>query len=161
LARDQNPFGLNQITYVRDVRESKKLNRLKESCIIISASGMCEAGRILHHLKNNIENPNNTILIVGFMATNTLGRRLVERQPKVRIFGEEYDLKAEVKIINAFSAHADQRDLINYVASLGKSLKRIFLVHGEEEQSRALKEELEKRGYTDVNLPEEGDEIEL
>jgi len=161
LAHNRNPFGLNQITYVRDVEESKKLNLLKEPCIIISASGMCEAGRILHHLKNNIENPNNTILVVGFMARNTLGRRLVERQPKVRIFGEEYELKAEVKIINAFSAHADREDLIDYVVSLGKSLKRIFLVHGEEEQSQALKEELERRGYTNVHLPEEGDEIEL
>jgi metallo-beta-lactamase family protein len=161
LAHNRNPFGLNQISYVRDAEASKKLNRLKEPCIIISASGMCEAGRILHHLKNNIENPNNTILVVGFMARNTLGRRLVERQPKVRIFGEEYELKAEVKIINAFSAHADREDLIDYVASLGKSPKGIYLVHGEEEQSRALKEELEKRGYTDVNLPEEGDEIEL
>ncbi|MFQ5868708.1 MAG: MBL fold metallo-hydrolase RNA specificity domain-containing protein [Candidatus Zixiibacteriota bacterium] len=161
LAHNRNPFGLNQITYVRDAEASKKLNQLKESCIIISASGMCEAGRILHHLKNNIENPNNTILVVGFMARNTLGRRLVERQPRVRIFGEEYALKAEVEVIDTFSAHADREDLIDYVDSLGKSLKRILLVHGEEEQSRALKEELEKRGYTNVNLPEEGDEIEL
>lgn len=161
LAHNRNPFGLNQISYVRDVEASKKLNRLKEPCIIISASGMCEAGRILHHLKNNIENPNNTILVVGFMARNTLGRRLVERQPKVRIFGEEYELKAEVKIINAFSAHADREDLIDYVDSLGKSLKRIYLVHGEDEQSQALKEELEGHGYANVNLPEEGDEIEL
>lgn len=161
LAQNRNPFGLNQITYVRDVEDSKKLNSLKEPSIIISASGMCEAGRILHHLKNNIENPNNTIVIVGFMARNTLGRRLVERQPKVKIFGEEYQLKAEVKIINAFSAHADQDDLIGYVTSLGKSLKRIYLVHGEEERSQALKEELKRGGYTNVNLPEEGEEVHL
>jgi len=95
------------------------------------------------------------------MARNTLGRRLVERQPRVRIFGEEYALKAEVEVINTFSAHADREDLIAYVDSLGKSLKRIYLVHGEDEQSQALKEELEGRGYTNVNLPEEGDEIEL
>ena len=161
LAHNRKPFGLNQISYVRDAEESKKLNSLKEPCIIISASGMCEAGRILHHLKNNIENPNNTILVVGFMARNTLGRRLVERQPRVRIFGEEYALKAEVEVINTFSAHADRDDLIDYVDSLGKSLKRIYLVHGEDEQSQALKEELAGHGYTNVNLPEEGDEIEL
>jgi metallo-beta-lactamase family protein len=161
LAQNENPFGLNQIKYVRDVRESKKLNDLKEPCIIISASGMCEAGRILHHLKNNIENPKNTILVVGFMARNTLGRRLVERQPRVRIFGEEYELKAEVELIDAFSAHADRDELVEYVQGLGKDLKGIYLVHGEEEQSQALKEELERRGYTRVELPNEGDEVEL
>lgn len=161
LAQNQNPFGLNQIKYVRDVRESKKLNDLKEPCIILSASGMCEAGRILHHLKNNIENPKNTILVVGFMARNTLGRRLVEKQPRVRIFGEEYELRAEVELINAFSAHADRDELVEYVQALGKDLKGIYLVHGEEEQSQALKEELKRRGYTTVELPNEGDEVEL
>jgi metallo-beta-lactamase family protein len=121
---------------------------------------MCEAGRILHHLKNNIGDPRNTVLIVGYMARNTLGRKLVERQSVVKIFGEEYSLKAEVEIMNAFSSHADRNDLLEYVKPLKGRIKGIFLVHGEEEQSRALFNTLIEAGYP-VHMPEPGEEVEI
>jgi metallo-beta-lactamase family protein len=144
----KNPFGFNELNYVMDTEESKRLNTLKEPAIIISASGMCESGRILHHLKNNIENPSNTVLIVGFMAQNTLGRKLVERQPEVKIFGDRYRVNARVVVLNAFSAHADYAGIIEYIENLDKSrLKRVFLVHGESEAQAHLKSLLEEKGY--------------
>jgi metallo-beta-lactamase family protein len=128
--------------------------------IIVSASGMCEAGRILHHLRNNIQNPANTILIVGYAAKNTLGRRIVERAPIVRIFGEEHALRAEVVVMNAFSAHADQRDLVDYIAPLKGRLKKVFVVHGEEDQSEKLAALLAERGLP-VHIPFPEEEFEL
>jgi metallo-beta-lactamase family protein len=128
--------------------------------IIISASGMCEAGRILHHLRNNIGNPANTILIVGYVAKNTLGRRIVEREPTVRIFGEAHPLRAEVVVMNAFSAHADQRDLVEYIAPLKGRLKKVFIVHGEEDQSEKLSALLVERGFS-VRVPFPEEEFEL
>ena len=148
LDHHQNPFGFNELNYVSSTEESKRLNTLKEPAIIISASGMCESGRILHHLKNNIENPANTILIVGFMAQNTLGRKIVERQSEVKIFGDVYKLRAEVAILNAFSAHADYAEILEYINKLDRSkLKGIFLVHGEPEAQEHLKGLLEEQGY--------------
>jgi metallo-beta-lactamase family protein len=148
LDHHQNPFGFNELNYVSSTEESKRLNTLKEPAIIISASGMCESGRILHHLKNNIENPANTILIVGFMAQNTLGRKIVERQSEVKIFGDVYKLRAEVAILNAFSAHADYAEILEYIDQLDRSkLKGIFLVHGEPEAQEHLKGLLEEQGY--------------
>jgi metallo-beta-lactamase family protein len=144
----KNPFGFNELTYVMSTEDSKRLNDLKEPAVIISASGMCESGRILHHLANNIENPRNTILIVGFMAQNTLGRRIAEKQPEVKIFGDLYKLKAEVIVMDTFSAHADQNDILNYISGLDQSrLKEIFLVHGEPEAQSYLKNLLDERGY--------------
>jgi metallo-beta-lactamase family protein len=136
LLAGRDPMGFELVTYIRDVEKSKELNTCEEPCIIISASGMCEAGRILHHLKNNIEDPRNLILIVGFQAENTLGRRLAERRPEVRIFGESYRLRAEVEVMDAFSAHADAKELVEFVQALNnqKPLGRVFVVHGEEEQ---------------------------
>jgi metallo-beta-lactamase family protein len=143
----KNPFGFNELTYVVNTEDSKRLNNKKGPAIIISASGMCESGRILHHLANSIENPDNTILIVGFMAQNTLGRKIVERQPEVRIFGDLYKLRAQVAVLNAFSAHADYGDIIEYTNKLdGKKLKGIYLVHGEREAQAHLKSLLEDRG---------------
>jgi metallo-beta-lactamase family protein len=145
----RNPFGFNELTYVINTEESKRLNTMKEPAIIISASGMCESGRILHHLKNNIEDPRTTILIVGFMAQNTLGRRIVERQPEVRIFGRTHKLKAEVAVLNTFSAHADYGDILEYVQGLDKNrLEGIFLVHGEQEAQSSLKNRLNEQGYS-------------
>ena len=110
---------------------------------------MCEAGRILHHLKNNIQNPDNTILIVGFMAQHTLGRRIKEQQPQVKIFGEEYNLKAEVATLNAFSAHADYNEIMEFISAVNKNrLKHIFLVHGEEDAQSNLKNLLGQKGYS-------------
>lgn len=115
---NEDPFGFGKLQYIRDVEKSKALNSMKEPCIIISASGMCEGGRILHHLKNNIEDERNAILIVGYQAEGTLGRRIVERRPEVRIFGEFYKLKARVATINTLSAHADADNLIEYIGKV-------------------------------------------
>ncbi|HEX9912776.1 MAG TPA: MBL fold metallo-hydrolase [candidate division Zixibacteria bacterium] len=161
LEKEENPFGLKRITYITDPEESKKLNRLDESCMIISGSGMCEGGRILHHLKNNIEDPRNTILVVGYMAENTLGRRIVEKYPEVKIFGEEYNLESEVVVLNSFSAHADKNELLLYAEQAQKNLKGVFLVHGEEKESQALKESIESVGIQNVRIPDRGEEIVL
>ena len=122
---------------------------------------MCEVGRILHHLKNNIEDSRNLILIVGYMAHNTLGRKLVEKWPLVKIFGREYSVKAEVEVMNVFSAHADSNDLLNYALGLKESLKKIFLVHGEEKQSSILANSLKDEGFSDVIIPSKGNIFEI
>jgi len=158
---DKNPFGWGNIIYVRDVEESKRINKLNEPCIIISASGMCEAGRILHHLKNNIEDPKNTILVVGFMAKDTLGRRIVQRQEKVKIFGDQYRLKAKVEVFDEFSAHADRNELLDYVKNTKNSLQGVFVVHGEEEQSQALAEGIKDLGIKNVMVPDLGEEVSV
>ena len=161
LEHHKNPFGFNQVRYITNVEESKKLNGLSESAIIISSSGMCEAGRILHHLANNIENPKNTIMIVGFMAEHTLGRRIKEEQPEVKIFGDYYKLKAEVVTMNAFSAHADYSEIIEYIEQLNyKRLKRIFLVHGEPDAQSHLKQLLNQKNY-DVSVVKSGEVYQL
>lgn len=142
--KEKDPLGYDYITYVRHVQQSKKLNDIDRPVIIISASGMCEHGRILHHLKNNIENPKNTIVVIGYMAANTLGRNIVERKEIVRIFGRPHDLRAEVVILNAFSAHADRDGLVEYVKGCSRSLKQVFLVHGETGQLDELRSNLTK-----------------
>ena len=145
----KNPFGFNELTYVVSTEDSKRLNTLKESAIIISASGMCESGRILHHLANNVEDPRNTVLIVGFMAQNTLGRRILEKHQEVKIFRELHTLRANVVVLNTFSAHADYNDILEYVSALDSDrLKKIFLVHGEPEAQSNLKRKLEEKGYS-------------
>lgn len=158
----RDPFGFRRLTYIRTVEESKELNFLREPAVIISASGMCEAGRILHHLKNNIEDARNTVLIVGWQAPDTLGRRLVERQAVVKIFGEEYSLKARVETINGFSAHADRPELLDYARRLGpERLKGAFVIHGEEVSSLALAEGLRDLGVARPVVPRAGEEFEL
>ena len=138
------------------------MNFLREPAIIISASGMCEAGRILHHLKNNVEDPRNTVLIVGWQAPHTLGRRLVERRPTVKIFGEEYSLNAEVETINGFSAHADRDGLQDYVRQVGvERLKGIFIVHGEDSASLAAASSFRDIGAQNTVVPQPGEEIQL
>jgi metallo-beta-lactamase family protein len=161
IANNENPFGWGSVTYIRDVEKSKALNKLDEPCVIISASWMCEAGRILHHLRNNIEDPKNTIMVVGFMAKDTLGRRIVEREEKVKIFGDEYRLNARVEIFDEFSAHADRNDLLEYVGNTKESLKAVFVVHGEEEQSNALAEGIRDMGIKEVLVPDLGQEVTL
>jgi metallo-beta-lactamase family protein len=142
--KDPDPLGFNNITYVTRVEDSKRLNYDKQPMIILSASGMCENGRILHHLKNNIENPHNTIVIVGFMAKDTLGRRIVEKEKIVRIFGQPYHLNAQVVVLNAFSSHADKYGLVEYVQNLKGCLKKVFIVHGDLDQSDALRTNLRR-----------------
>jgi metallo-beta-lactamase family protein len=160
IANRKNPFGFGRLQYTRDVSESKALNDLHGPAIIISASGMCENGRILHHLKNNIEDPRNTVMIVGYMAKDTLGRRIQEKQQVVKIFGESYKLRAEVVQMDSFSGHADRSDLLDYISQV-KGIKKIFLVHGEEEQAAKFKSYLEQSGYKDIVQPGPGDEFEL
>jgi metallo-beta-lactamase family protein len=148
LKHHKNPFGFNELRYITNVEESKKLNNDDEPAIIIASSGMCEAGRILHHLKNNIQNPANTVMIVGFMAQHTLGRRIKEQHPEVKIFGDEYKLNAEVVTLNAFSAHADYNEILDAISGLNKErLKQIFLVHGEPDAQSHLKDLLVEKGY--------------
>jgi len=152
-------FTLNHIEYVRNSDDSMRLNTLKEPCIIISASGMCEVGRILHHLRNNCEDPRNTILIVGFMAENTLGRRIVERQPEIKIFGVKRQLRAEVKTMNAFSAHAGRSELLEFGARFSGKHKKILLVHGEATALEALRSGLYDKGVHDVTIMEEKETV--
>jgi metallo-beta-lactamase family protein len=156
----KDPLGTNRIKYIKAVEESTQLHKDSRPMIIISAAGMCEAGRILHHLKNNIENRANTILIVGYMAKNTLGRRIVEKHETVKIFGQPYNLKADVKIMNSFSAHADRDEIFEYMKPLKDSIKGIFIVHGEETQSEKLYNLLKENNFP-VHFPSPGDEIEL
>jgi metallo-beta-lactamase family protein len=159
---DGDIFGFHRLTYVRQVEDSKEINSLHEPCIIISASGMAEAGRILHHLKNNIENPNNTILIVGWQAPNTLGRRLVEKQPTVHIFGEEYKLRAHVEVINGFSGHADHNELMAWASGFKRKPKHTFLVHGEDESLQAVQKALRgDLGFENVAIADLGQTVEI
>lgn len=146
-------LDFKMLTYVRSVEESKALNESKEPMVIISASGMAEAGRILHHLKNNIENPRTTICIVGWQAPDTLGRRLADREKQVRIFGEPYDVKAEIATIGGLSGHAGQDLLTEYALSANGKLRKVFLVHGEEKQARTLQGILSRRGVKQVEYP--------
>lgn len=161
LQEDRDLFGYRQLTYIKDARRSKKLNKSAEPCIVIASSGMCESGRIVHHLRHHIGDPNTTIVMVGFTAEHTLGRRIVERRPSVRIFGEDRPLRAEVVVFDAFSAHADRNDLIEYAKGTASSLKGAFVVHGEEEQSLALAGALSELGIPEVTVPHIGESAEL
>ncbi|MBD3370339.1 MBL fold metallo-hydrolase [Candidatus Fermentibacteria bacterium] len=157
----QTPFNSESVRFTQNVEDSKALNHDTSPMIIISASGMCENGRILHHLKNNVGDPRSTILVVGFMAANTLGRRLVERAPTVSIFGESYERKARVEVINGFSAHADSEGLYAYASVVGERAGRITLVHGEEEQALSLRDRLREGLQKDVLVPRMHEVIRL
>lgn len=161
LRNGEDPFGFKQLRYVREVSESKALNDLRGPIMIISASGMCEAGRVLHHLANNIEDGRNTVLVTGFMAENTLGRRIVDKLPEVNIFGEPHRLRAEVVKLNELSGHADQRELLEWLEPMARTLKRVFLVHGEQSQSAALARAIEQRYKLPVSVPARGESFEL
>lgn len=162
LLKNQDPFGFDRLHYVTSVEESKNLNNVNGPCMIISASGMCESGRILHHLANNIENPNNIVLIVGYNAQHTLGRKIVDGEKTVNVLGDQYNLNAEVITLQSFSAHADSNELFNYCDQLDKSrLQNIYLVHGDLDQQEIFKTKLEVSGFSNVTIPNKGDVIEL
>jgi metallo-beta-lactamase family protein len=162
LDNGDSPFSFDALTYVTDSEASKKINALKVPCIVIASAGMCEAGRILHHLVHGVGDHRNTILIVGWMGENTLGRALADRRPEVRIFGERHPLKARVKILNAFSAHADYREIGEWVSALDlKRLRRVLLVHGEPGAQANLSEHLKGLGVRDVISLKAGDGVEL
>lgn len=159
--RHPDAFQFDELTYTQSVDESKALNDKKGPMIIISASGMAETGRVLHHLRNNIENPSTTVLIVSWQAPHTLGRRLVEQQPRVKIFGEEYRVRAHVEVINGYSAHADRNGLLEYAKALKPRLKAVFLVHGEPAPAAALAEGLKGLGIENVTVPELHQTVEV
>jgi len=155
-------FDFDGLTYVGTPDESKALNSFTAPCIIISASGMCEAGRVLHRLKHAVGDERNCVLLVSFQAPNTLGARIAERAERVRIYGEEYALRAEVVIMDEFSAHADRWGLLDYVGRMNiNRLKKVFIVHAELDAAEAMVEPLKKLGVREVHIPEVGDEFEL
>ncbi len=154
-------FGEEHIRYIDKVHESIALNDKPEPCVIISASGMCEAGRVVHHLKHNIEDPRSTILIAGYQAEHTLGRRLVERRPEVRILGRTFGVKAEVVVLNGLSSHADHGDLLRSLSPLVGTAKQVRLVHGDPERAAALAEGLRAAGFGDVAIPDRGESVEV
>jgi len=157
---EEDPFGFSMLRYITKVEESKALNHHVGPCIIISASGMCEFGRINHHLKNNIEDHRNTVLIVGYMAENTLGRKILNKEGEVKIFGKPYRLNAEVEVIDSYSGHADRSDLLSFATHL-KGLKKIFIVHGEEKAQMEYKKALQQNGFTDIQIPQPGETFEI
>lgn len=163
LEQKEDPFGFYRLQYTRSVDESKALNRLEGPAIIISASGMCEGGRILHHLKNKIGDARNTVLFVGFQAPNTLGRKIVDGLKKVPIFGEPHTVRAEIRTIDGYSAHADRDELLDYLQQVirASEMKRVFCVHGDPEACQALADGIRGLGVQDVVVPGRGQEVEL
>ncbi|MDR3735341.1 MAG: MBL fold metallo-hydrolase [Acidobacteriaceae bacterium] len=160
-AKAEDPFGWKRLKYLTTVEESKALNGLHMPFIVIASSGMCEAGRVLHHLKNSIEDPRNLVLITGYQAPYTLGSKLLQKLPEVPIFGEPFRLRAQVDNIDALSGHADQHELLKWMEPVVPTLKKVFLVHGELDAQMALKAEIEKMYKLDVVVPKRGDRVEI
>jgi metallo-beta-lactamase family protein len=162
LLKNEDIFGFGGMRYIRDIEESKALNDRHEPMVIISASGMCEAGRVLHHLKNNIDDKRNTVLFVGFQAEHTLGRRIQEGAPEVPILGEMFPLRAQVASIDGYSAHADRDELLAFVRQVGpERLRRTFVVHGDEQASLGFEQALHHIGASDTLVPTLGQKITL
>ena len=159
---DADPFGFNNLIYIREKEESIALNSRKEPCIIISASGMMDAGRIKHHLANNISDSKNTVLVVGYCSPNSLGAKIREKQKVVKIFGVEHELNADVEIIDSYSAHADYNELIRFLSCQDKTkVKKLFLVHGDDDAKIAFKEKLDTEGYLDIVIPNKHESFNL
>ncbi len=161
LTNHEDPFGFHRLTYVRDVNQSKALNDLHGPFMIISASGMCEGGRILHHLKNNIGDPRNTVLLTGYQAENTLGRKIEQEQQDVPIFGELMRLRAEVQKLDALSGHADREEMLAWMKPIAPGLKKVFLVHGETGQQNAFASAIRERYGLEVIAPGRGGSFDL
>ncbi|SDM82884.1 metallo-beta-lactamase family protein [Daejeonella rubra] len=162
MLHDDDPFNFEKLTFIQDTSASKALNIDPDPCVIISASGMAEAGRVKHHIKNNISDEKNTILMVGYCEPNSLGGRLMAGYTSVSIFGEEYAVKAEVRTIRSMSAHGDYEDLLKFIACQDPSkVKKLFLVHGEYNVQEAFKEKILEKGFTSVEIPERHQEFIL
>lgn len=160
LESGNDPFGFGRLKYISTVDQSKELNDINDPIIIISASGMAEGGRILHHLANNIGNPKNLVLFVGYAAEQTLARKIMDGIKQVNILGEEYSVNCQIKIMDYFSGHADQNELLDYLSlNPQKRLKNIFLVHGEEDQALPLKEKILQKGYKNADYPMSGEKF--
>lgn len=158
---DENPFGFNALTYVREVALSKALNTMQEPCIIISSSGMMNAGRIRHHMYNNIDQKRNTFLIVGYCAPHTPGGMLRAGKRKLRIFGETKEVRSRIEVMDSFSAHADRDEMTDFLDNQKKELQRLFLVHGEKEPQESFKAHLMQKGFANVEIPELGQEFRI
>jgi metallo-beta-lactamase family protein len=156
-----DPFHFKDIHFTRSVEESKALNRIDHPCVIIAASGMCEGGRILHHLLRSLPRKEDCVLVVGYMAPYTLGRRIVEKEKRVRIFREEVNVRCQIRTMNGLSAHADYKELLSSFRHLAKSTKKCFVVHGEKDVSYSFREKLLKLGFNNVTVPVEGERYDL
>jgi metallo-beta-lactamase family protein len=156
-----DPFGFNMLRYTRSTEESKKLNNIRRPAIIISASGMCEGGRVLHHLRRNIGDPNTTVLFVGFQAENTLGRKLLRGDKTARIYGEEHEVRARMEKIDGYSAHADEGELLDFINAIQNRPKRVFVVHGEPDATAAMAAGLARLGIENITIPERGERFEV
>ena len=162
IEKDDDAFGFNSLHYIKTTQESKKLNFIKKPCVIISASGMMEAGRIKHHLANNISNPGNTILGVGYCAPRTLGARILRGESEVSIFGTKYKVNATIERIEAFSGHGDYNEMLTYLSCQNKSqIKTTFLVHGDYEAQLFYKERMKEAGFGNIEIPAAGNEFVL
>jgi metallo-beta-lactamase family protein len=162
LHSDEDPFGFNRLFYITRQEDSKKLNDHKEPCVIISASGMMEAGRVKHHLANNISNPKNTVLAVGYCAPQTLGARILRGAREVSIHGTVYPVKADIRKIESYSGHADYREMIQFLNCQEKNgLEKTFIVHGEYETQKKYVSELQKEGYKNIEIPARGQEYSI
>ncbi len=154
LRDDPDPFGFNGLYYIQSVEDSKKLNNSKEPCIIISASGMMDAGRVKHHLANSISNKRNTVLVVGYCAPYTLGAHIRRGDPEVTIYGTTYQVNADIEIIDSFSAHGDYIEMISYLNKFDKEkLKKVFIVHGEFETQKVYREKMLLEGFKNIEIP--------
>lgn len=158
---DPDPFGFNSLHYIKQHQDSIRLNSIEKPCVIISASGMMEAGRIKHHLANNISNPKNTILGVGYCAPSTLGAKILRGDKNVSIHGNHYEVKAEIKKIDSYSGHGDYEEMMDFLNCQDKSqLSQVFLVHGEYQSQQFYKQQLEQAGYSNIKIPDIGEEFE-
>lgn len=159
---NNDPFGFDTLTYIRDVEESKALNERKGPFVVISASGMCEAGRVVHHLSNSIEDAANMIIIPGYQAEHTLGKKLVVGEKLVNILGEPRSVKAEITVLNSFSGHADRNELLEYLGKFDrKQVRNMFLVHGDEDQCEKLAGGLREQGFSRTLIPVRGEKVPL
>lgn len=162
LETDSNPFGFNTLFYINNAEMSKRLNSTKQPCIIISASGMMEAGRVKHHIANNVDSSKNSILSVGYCAPDTLGAKILRGDKDISIFGFPHQVNAEIYSIDAFSGHGDYKELEHYVKCQNpKQLKKLFIVHGEYEAQKFYADVLKKDGFTNIEIPEAGSVYEL
>ena len=157
----KDPFGFDMLKYTRSTEESKALNNLGKPAIIISASGMCEGGRVLHHLSRNIGETKTTVLLVGYQAENTLGRKLLQGDRTVRIYGEEYEVRARMEEIDGYSAHADESELLDFIAAIPKKPERVFVVHGEPDATKAMAAGLSRLGIGNVTIPARGERFSI
>jgi metallo-beta-lactamase family protein len=162
LTRDNDPFQFQGLKYIKTVEESKMLNYRNEPCVIISASGMAEAGRVKHHISNNIENSRNSILLTGYCEPNSLGGRLLAGAKEVGIYGIEHEVNAEIGQVKSMSAHGDYEDLSQWLSCQDpKAVKKLFLVHGEYEVQVPFKARLIKKDFLDIEIPERHYEVGL